>query len=77
MAYHYHAGDPPVWIPKDQLVEGMLYEGQCRNAEVARWVNGEFEYLRTKFGHQFIEHIPCPEDGMGTDVFFAFNQAQE
>lgn len=68
--YTYHSGDPKTWIPKDQLVEGAFYEGKCRNAGTAQWKEGKFHYLRHKFGFQYMEDIPCPEDDHGYDVFF-------
>lgn len=60
-------------IPKEQLIHGFYYKGQCRNATVARW-NGEeqkFIHFRTKFGQMFLEEICCPEDDALWDVFYA------
>jgi hypothetical protein len=60
-------------IPKDQLVHGKYYCGECRNAGIARW-NGYdqvFYYWRTKFGDRFLEPISCPEDDQDHDVFIA------
>lgn len=58
-------------INKADLIHGMYYKGRCRNASIARW-NGEvklFYYWRNKFGHRYIEGIPCPEDETRYDVF--------
>jgi hypothetical protein len=71
MTYQYRSGDPPTWIPKEELVEGATYKGKCRNADTAVWKNGKFEYTRYKFGFTFLEEIECPEDDRGFDVFFA------
>ena len=51
-------------IPKDQLVHGAYYEGECRNASVARW-NAEtqlFVYLRETFSTYFHEDIGYWQD---------------
>lgn len=69
--YTRRAGDPPNWIPKDQLEVGARYRGKCRNASEADWNGEKFLYLRHKFGSSFIEEIECPEDDRGFDVFFA------
>ena len=74
MSYTRRAGDPPKWIPKEELVEGGWYRGHCRNATYAQWEDGEFHYTRHKFGNNFHETIPCPEDDRGFDVFFAFER---
>lgn len=68
--YKYRTGDPPNWIPKDQLIEGAFYMGKCRNADEAQWKEGKFHYLRHKFGFNYMEEIECPEDDRGFDVFF-------
>ena len=60
-------------IQKKDLVDGAYYEGECRNAEVARW-NGKkevFVYLRTKFNETFPEEIKHPDDDNRYDVFIA------
>lgn len=56
-------------IPKSELVFGKVYEGECRNASKARWGNGEFVYVRHKWGHQYEETIKHFEDDDGYDVF--------
>ena len=57
-------------IPKNDLVVGHTYEGDCRNAHIAVWKeNGRFEYQRTKFGYTYPEEINHFEDDNGYDVF--------
>ena len=57
-------------IPKDQLIVGAKYEGDCRNAHIAIWKeNGRFEYMRTKFGCTYPEEINHFQDDDGYDVF--------
>jgi len=58
-------------IPKEELKDGQYYQGRCRNATVARWcaLDQKFYHWRTKFGHDFIEEICCPEDEKQFDVF--------
>lgn len=58
-------------IQKKDLIDGAYYEGECRNAGVARW-NGKkeaFVYLRTKFNETFPEEIKHPDDEDHYDVF--------
>lgn len=62
-----------VYIKKEDLISGGYYQGDCRNAEVARWDGREFKYWRTKFGYQYLEGIHCPEDDAIYDVFYAKN----
>ena len=60
-------------IAKKDLVDGAYYEGECRNAEVARW-NGKqevFIHWRTKWGQKFLEEIKHPDDEKHYDVFIA------
>ena len=57
-------------IPKDKLIIGSTYLGECRNASKAIWKeNGKFEYQRTKFGWTFPEEINHFQDDDGYDVF--------
>lgn len=57
-------------IPKDKLVVGHTYLGNCRNASKAVWKeNGVFEYQRTKFGDTYPEEINHFQDDDGYDVF--------
>ena len=42
------------YIPKNDLIDGALYECKARNFSIGRW-NKEldgFEYIREKFGHR-------------------------
>ena len=56
-------------IPKDKLIIGKTYIGNCRNASEAVW-NGEvFTYKRTKFGCTYDEDINHFQDDDGYDVF--------
>ena len=56
-------------IPKSELVEGVTYDGECRNADEAVWLGDRFEYDRYKFGYTFKEKINHFEDDEGYDVF--------
>lgn len=56
-------------IPKSELVKGATYEGNCRNASQAVWNGKRFEYVRYKFGVEFVEKINHFEDDNGYDVF--------
>lgn len=56
-------------IPKNELVIGQTYEGNCRNADTALWTGTEFEYYRYKFGDVYKETINHFEDDDGYDVF--------
>jgi len=58
-------------IPKDKLIIGKTYIGNCRNASRATWVGDYFEYEREKFGRTYpakIKHF-MDDDGNGLDVF--------
>ena len=57
-------------IPKENLIVGHTYLGDCRNASKAVWKeNGRFEYMRTKFGWTYPEEINHFQDDDGYDVF--------
>ena len=58
-------------IPKKDLVHGRYYYGTCRNANFARWCGHteRFYLWRLKFGGQFVEELPHPEDEAVADVF--------
>lgn len=56
-------------IPKDELVSGKTYIGDCRNATEAIWNGKEFTYMRTKFGNTYPETINHFQDDDGYDVF--------
>ena len=56
-------------IPKKDLIIGNYYFGKCRNTTVAKWNGNEFFYMRSKFGHWFIDKINHLEDDNGYDLF--------
>ena len=57
-------------IPKENLIVGHTYLGDCRNASKAIWKeNGRFEYMRTKFGCTYPEEINHFQDDDGYDLF--------
>jgi hypothetical protein len=55
----------------DQLEDGVVYEGRCRNASKAIWNKqlGKFIYVRQKFGSRFLESINHPANDDGFDLF--------
>jgi hypothetical protein len=58
-------------MKKSELIHGAYYNGNCRNASVARWDANRnlFVHWRTKFGERFLETILHPEDDDRHDVF--------
>ena len=56
-------------IPKDKLIVGETYIGDCRNASEAVWNGKTFTYMRTKFGSTYPEDINHFQDDDGYDVF--------
>lgn len=56
-------------ICKDRLEVGAIYVGHCRNAHYALWNGEKFEYIREKFGNEYIDEVEHPEDCIGYDVF--------
>ena len=56
-------------IPKDKLIVGKTYIGDCRNAREAVWDGGKFTYMRTKFGSTYPETINHFQDDDGYDLF--------
>ena len=56
-------------IPKDKLIVGKTYIGDCRNAREAVWDGEKFTYMRTKFGSTYPEKINHFEDDNGFDLF--------
>lgn len=56
-------------IPKEQLIDGETYIGDCRNASEAVWNGKTFTYMRTKFGTTYPEDINHFQDDDGYDVF--------
>lgn len=59
-------------IPKNELVVGKTYRGNCRNSDIAVWDGEKFWYDRYKFGSTFKESINHYEDDDGYDVFVPF-----
>ena len=56
-------------IPKDKLIVGKTYIGDCRNAREAVWDSEKFTYMRTKFGSTYPETINHFQDDDGYDLF--------
>lgn len=58
-------------IRKKDLEGGCWYQGECRNASLAYWMEKEqcFIHIRHKFGDAFVEKINHPEDEEFFDVF--------
>lgn len=59
-------------MPKlGELQDRVVYEGRCRNATKAMWVQeiGRFVYVREKFGSKFLEDIQHPAKDNGFDLF--------
>lgn len=56
-------------IPKDNLIKGKSYIGNCRNATQAIWNGEKFIYQRTKFNYSFNESISHFQDDDYYDVF--------
>ena len=56
-------------IPKNELVVGKEYTGNCRNSHKAVWKGDHFEYKRYKFGNYYTDKINHYEDDDGYDVF--------
>lgn len=56
-------------IPKNELVIGKEYIGNCRNSNKAVWKGDHFEYQRYKFENYYIDKIKHYEDDDGYDVF--------
>ena len=56
-------------IPKDKLIVGKTYIGDCRNAREAVWDGKKFTYMRTKFGSTYPETINHFQDDDGYDLF--------
>lgn len=56
-------------IPKDKLIVGKTYIGDCRNATEAVWEGEKFTYMRTKLGSTYPETINHFQDDDGYDLF--------
>lgn len=65
-------------IPKKDLVVGKVYQGDCRNSEIAIYLgNGKFEYIRYKFGFTYLEEINHYEDDNGYDLFVPIKELED
>lgn len=64
-------------IPKDELIVGETYIGNCRNAHEAVWNGEKFTYMRTKFGYTYPEDINHFEDNDGYDLFLPIKIKEE
>ena len=56
-------------IPKEELIVGETYIGDCRNASEAVWNGERFTYMRVKFGYTYPEDINHFQDDDGYDLF--------
>lgn len=56
-------------IRKEDLVVGMYYKGNCRNASVAKWDGSKFDYMRYKWGSYYKDSLCYPMDEDHFDVF--------
>lgn len=63
----------------NDLVDGSIYAGHCRNSPVAIWIASlyKFIYLRSKFGCTFLEDIDHVETDTSYDVFVPHYLADE
>ena len=64
-------------IPKDKLIVGKTYIGDCRNASEAVWNGERFTYMRTKFGYTYEEDINHFQDDDGYDLFVPIKIKEE
>ena len=64
-------------IPKKELIINKMYLGSCRNTDRAEWNGKTFEYVRIKFGTNYIEEINHFEDDDGYDVFIPIKVINE
>lgn len=69
--FHKYVKEHVIPIPKSELIVGKEYPGHCRNASKATWNGKIFQYMRRKFGSEFLEEINHYEDDNndGIDVF--------
>ena len=63
-------------IRKEALVVGKYYKGNCRNASVAKWNGGKFEYIRYKWGSYYKDSLCYPTDEDHFDVFIPYAVAE-
>ena len=61
-------------IKKDDLIDGIYYQGLCRNADVAKWdaKNNCFWYIRDRDRRPYKEKINHLADDNGWDLFVPF-----
>lgn len=64
-------------IPKDKLVVGKTYIGNCRNSGEATWNGKEFEYERYKFGFTYKDKVNHFQDDDGYDLFVPIKEKEE
>ena len=64
-------------IPKDKLVVGKTYIGNCRNSDEATWNGKEFEYERYKFGFTYKDKVNHFQDDDGYDLFVPIKEKEE
>lgn len=64
-------------IPKDKLVVGKTYIGNCRNSDEATWNGKEFEYERYKFGFTYKDKVNHFQDDDGYDLFVPIKEKGE
>ena len=65
-------------IRKEDLVDGKIYIGLCRNTTTAKWdaKKDVFTYLRVKFYHYFFEDINHISDDDGYDLFIPIEEVK-
>ena len=64
-------------IPKNELIIGKEYNGECRNASKATWDGKVFHYMRYKWGSPYEEDINHYEDDDDFDVFVPIEEVKE
>lgn len=67
-------------VKKDDLIDGVYYQGICRNADVAKWdkQNNCFWYMRFKFHPPMLtEAINHMADDNGYDLFMPFQKLND
>lgn len=66
-------------IPKDLLKDGAYYLGDHRRATVAQWraAEGQFTYMRSKFGRVYEDYCNHFEDDDGYSLFVPIMEATE
>ena len=69
--FHNWVKEHIIPIPKAELVIGQKYPGYCKNTSKAVWNGKVFQYMRKKYGSEFLEQINHYEDDNndGIDVF--------